>query len=435
MSKRALNIPFRRPSRPTLVKALKVTALVGVACFAFLGGLVVIPVISPAAGAQMADALRSIFGVRLVSDLESTSFQIQDMYNRTRYQVSGEKPNLSFASTPSDIEPTLPAVAMRTPLAVDTVSPSTQAIAGTTSPNKPLAQATVTLVPQPTTLPSVLIAKPYVDSGWQALGPIVGGRPVIARASLKPDPSRPYAQAAVVRIDLSEVDLHYVLGTNEPVSARGARLVPRTGYIPKSDQAPDRLLAAFNGGFKSVHGNYGVSIDGANIITPSYGLASFVIFSDGSIDLGSWGVDITNTNNIVAIRQNCPMLVDSGNINPSVNDGNRQEWGYTVKNLDTTWRSGIGITRDRRFLIYATGNSLTVQSLGEALRMAGAYNAMQLDINGFYTRFATFRPAAANSRHPVVAEKLLNEMSVAPNQFLDPYDRDFFYVTLLSNGG
>jgi hypothetical protein len=279
------------------------------------------------------------------------------------------------------------------------------------------------------------MAKPYVDGGWQPLGPIVGGRPVIARASVKPDSTRPYAQAAVVRIDLSQVDLHYVLGTNEPVSARGTQLVPRTGFIPAADQSPDRLLAAFNGGFKSIHGNYGVSIDGANIITPSYGLASLVIFNDGSIDLGSWGIDITNTDNIAAVRQNCPMLVDSGNINPSVNDGNRKEWGYTVKNLDTTWRSGIGITADKRFLIYATGNSLTVQSLGEALRMAGAFNAMQLDINGFYTRFATFRPAAANSRHPVAAEKLLNEMSVAANQFLEPYDRDFFYVTLLSNGG
>ena len=92
-----------------------------------------------------------------------------------------------------------------------------------------------------------------------------------------------------------------------------------------------------------------------------------------------------------------------------------------------------GITRDGRFLIYATGPSLTVQSLGDALRIAGAYNAMQLDINGFFTRFAIYHTAPPNSRHPVAADKLLNEMSVTPNQFLEPYDRDFFYVTLHRN--
>jgi hypothetical protein len=57
---------------------------------------------------------------------------------------------------------------------------------------------------------------------------------------------------------------------------------------------------------------------------------------------------------------------------------------------------------------------------------------MQTDINGFYTRFVTYRPAdnPKTAGHPLVADKLLDEMSGDPALFLHPYDRDFFYVTL-----
>lgn len=59
---------------------------------------------------------------------------------------------------------------------------------------------------------------------------------------------------------------------------------------------------------------------------------------------------------------------------------------------------------------------------------------MQIDINGFYTRFVTYSPAdnPKAAKYPVVANKLLNEMSGDPALFLHPYDRDFFYVTLKS---
>ena len=125
------------------------------------------------------------------------------------------------------------------------------------------------------------------------------------------------------------------------------------------------------------------------------------------------------------------LLVDEGQINPHVTDENRQEWGYTVKNLDTTWRSGLGISQDGRFLIYAAGNSLTVQTLANALQQGGAYYAMQLDINSFYTRFVTYQaaPDPKASGYPLVANKLLNQMSGDPALFLHPYNRDFFYIT------
>lgn len=409
-------------------KISKIAALSAAIIVLFVG-LVAVPVLSPAIGAQMADTLRSILGPQPVADLESISFQIQDIFNRVRYQTTGAHPQLSFSDTSLTAEPTYAQVATRAPRPTEVSTPEPQttgAVIPTSQPNS----STPTVMPAP----NVVSDGPYIDGGWQPFGAIVNGRNVMARGSVQPDPTRPYAQAALVRIDLSLVDLHFILGTIEPVAAKGTQPISRTGNIPNADQSPDRLLAAFNGGFKAIHGGYGVEVNGATIITPQNGIATLAIYRDGSIDLGAWGRDINPSANLAAIRQNCPLLIDGGEINPTVNDGSRKEWGYTVKNLDTTWRSGIGLTSDGRYLIYAVGPSLTVESLARALQMAGAYHAMQLDINGFYTRFAIYHPnpnaAAANGQRSVIADKLLNQMTIPANQYLTPYDRDFFYITL-----
>ena len=171
--------------------------------------------------------------------------------------------------------------------------------------------------------------------------------------------------------------------------------------------------------------------DGVTILPPRQGLATVAMYADGSIRLGAWGRDMTTTLDLIDYRQNCPLLVDAGQINPSVTSGSRQAWGYTVNNADTTWRSGLGLSRDGRFLIYAVGNSLTVEALARALQQGDADSAMQLDINGFYTRFVTYQ-VASNAQTPanaLVANKLLNQMTGDQLQFLKPYDRDFFYVT------
>jgi hypothetical protein len=277
-----------------------------------------------------------------------------------------------------------------------------------------------------------VVAAPSGVDNWQAFGPTAGSAPIMARGSVKPDPARPYAQAMLVRIDLSQVQLHLVAGTIEPKAAQGTPSFARPGDIPLGDQA--NLLAAFNGGFKAIHGSYGMLTNGITILPPLDNMATIAMYNDGHVSIGAWGRDITSTPDLIAYRQNCPLLIDQGQINSHVNDESRKEWGYTVKNLDTTWRSGLGISQDGRFLIYAVGNSLSVESLAQALQQAGAYYAMQMDINGFYTRFVTYQPASSSkvSNYPVIASKLLNQMSGDPAQFLHPYDRDFFYVTLKS---
>ncbi len=427
------------------VRALKITLVIFVLMFV---GLVGIPIVSPSAGAAIADGLRSIIGPEAVAAIESVSFQIQDVFNQARYQVSGGQAQVTWADPVADgSSNAAPPTSNKTAPA----RPSPSTVPQTTGNQPSLSASPQTRGNQPPpgndsmtaqSLPvlNVLNAPSPANLDWQLfVGPTgASNQPIMARASVKPDPTRPYAMAALVRIDLAQVRLNVVPGTMEPVAVKGVPAFPRPGMIPAADQASGNLLAAFNGGFKSVHGSYGMMIPGGvTILPPQDNLATLALYQDGSVRIGAWGRDITTTADLLAYRQNCPLLVDAGQINPHVNDENRKEWGYTIKNLDTTWRSGVGISQDGRFLIYAAGGSLTTESLARALQQGGAYYAMQLDINGFYTRFVTYQPSANPKADvlPVTARKLLNEMQGATNQFLAPYDRDFFYLMARPTAG
>jgi hypothetical protein len=107
--------------------------------------------------------------------------------------------------------------------------------------------------------------------------------------------------------------------------------------------------------------------------------------------MGAWEQDLNASPDMIAFRQNCPPLIDVGQINSGLTLENRKAWGYTG-NTDITWRTGLGITHDGRYLIYAVGNGTSAQTLAEAFAQAGAYDAMQLDINQFYAHFNTYYP-------------------------------------------
>jgi hypothetical protein len=249
-------------------------------------------------------------------------------------------------------------------------------------------------------------------------------QPVLERALVSPDPTRPYVETALVRIDLRLAQLHLVAGTQEPVSKVHT---PRPGAIPLADQRVGRLLAAFNGGFKAANGAFGMAVDRVTLLPPIDGLATLAFYRDGRTSLGAWGKDIKPAPDLVAYRQNCPLLLDGGLPTAFADTDDPALWGKTVKNKIATWRSGLGLSADGRYLIYTAGDGLTVPALAQALQSAGATRAMQLDINSWWTRFVTY--ALDDRSNHLVAQKLLQDMVGDQRQFLAPDSRDFFYVT------
>ncbi len=167
-------------------------------------------------------------------------------------------------------------------------------------------------------------------------------------------------------------------------------------------------------------------VNGITLLPPIDGMGTVAIYNDGSVQIGSWNQDLSLSPNVVAFRQNCPPLIDQGQLNPALGTDASRVWGFT-HNTDITWRTGLGLTQDRRFLIYAVGNGSDAQFLAEALQKAGAYWAMQLDINQYYAHFDTYTAAADGT---LTAQPLVDQMINNTRLYVTPSIRDFFYVTL-----
>ena len=281
----------------------------------------------------------------------------------------------------------------------------------------------------PTLTVHVVANSPQI--GWQAYGPSVNGAPAMARALILVDPKRSYAGVALVRMDLSKLQLHMMPGIIEPSHPSGiTKAIPNLGMIPPSDQP--FLAAAFNGGFKGIHGRYGMMVNDFTLLPPLPGLATVAIYGEGQVEIGTWGKEINASNDMIALRQNCPPLIENGQVNMALSLDNRRAWGYTG-NTDITWRTGLGITQDGHYLIYAVGNGTSAKTLADAFLQAGAYNAMQLDINQFYAHFYVYQPVndpAASQGFLMTGERLLDQMINNPHLYLTPNVRDFFYLTM-----
>ena len=381
--------------------------------------LVAVPAASPATGAETADFLRSIFGPEPVAQIESLSYWMRDAINRSLPSPHNGTPQVNWSSSAqvdlgrlANIPDPMPTILP------DAQLPQVQTVG--TPGLAPTAAVEQSQIP-PTS--DVVTAAPQI--GWQAY------EPLMARTILMVDPNRSYAGVALVRIDLSGLRLHIMAGFIEPAHPSGIdKVIPNLGMVSPQDQ--DKLVAAFNGGFKALHGHYGMMVDGITFLQPVDNIATVAVYQDGSVQMGAWGRDLLSSPDIVAFRQNCPPLIDAGQINPALSTDVRKSWGFT-NNSDITWRTGLGITQDRRYLIYAVGNGTTAQFLAEALQKAGAYMAMQLDINQYYAHFVTYSNTnnpPSSLGDPLTAEPLLDEMIDIRKLFLVPYPRDFFYLTL-----
>jgi len=371
--------------------------------------LAIVPTIYPGVGAETADVLRAIVGPQPVALLESASFKLQDRLNQFRSTIDGGKTQIAFSQ-------------LSTQLQSLGSNDSQNSLATPTSSNTTVVQAT------PTSIPSVVTDEPQI--GWQAYGLTANGVPAMARTMILLDPKRSYTGVALVRMDLSKLQLHMMPGTIEPSHPSGiTKAIPNLGMIPPSDQPV--LAAAFNGGFKGIHGHYGMMVNGFTLLPPLPGLATVAIYRDGHMEIGTWGKEINTSNDMIAFRQNCPPLIENGQINPALSLNNRMAWGYTG-NTDITWRTGIGITQDGRYLIYAVGNGTSAGTLADAFLQAGAYNAMQLDINQFYAHFYTYQPGnpETSGGFDFTGQRLLDQMINNPHLYLTPNVRDFFYLTI-----
>jgi hypothetical protein len=242
-------------------------------------------------------------------------------------------------------------------------------------------------------------------------------RPPVLVTTFRPDPNYPQMVAGVAWIDRTETTTWLYPGLQEPAVSMASR---GPMEVPSGRRA--QLVATFNSAFKLSDSGGGFASGGHTYAAMHDGMATIVRYRSGAIDIRAWTGGPSVPSNVVYARQNLPLILEGGRLNPNLSDG--PEWGATLGNAVRVWRSGLGIDAHGN-LIYAAAPIQTVGSLAEILRRAGAVRAMELDINTYWPSFITYRAPGATG-----AANLLPNMDRSPLRYLTQDDRDFFAVYL-----
>jgi hypothetical protein len=364
----------------------------------------------PWLGPALADGVRAVLGPKPIAWAEDVTYGIQDRFDSWRYKDAAPK---TFWDVPSG-----------TPLPAPPPPPALSASAVPVA----LASGAPVAAPAPSaaTFPPAAFSPPFEgvsspgDGTW-----IPMKEPGLAKAVVHPDPKRGFAAVAVVAMDLRRTTLHLVAGTSEPQGN-----VPqdrRPGLVPK-DAAPD-LIAAFNGGFKAMHGHYGMMLDGDTFVVPRDIACTVGLYRDGAIKIGTWRALKTDEAQMAGYRQTPPCLVEEGKINSALDAEYSKNWGATVSGETVIRRSAIGIDKAGTTLFYGFGEAVTAQALAHAMAAIGAENAAQLDVNYSYPRFLLYEPGDAGQA-PHVDSALIPGIKFSKGEYVtDAAPRDFFYVT------
>lgn len=250
--------------------------------------------------------------------------------------------------------------------------------------------------------------------------------PPFAQTWLRPDAKRPYARLHLVALDMRRLSLGMEAGYEEPKPKTGP---PGRGALTYDKRVRERVVATFNGAFKSVHGDYGMMVDGRILVPPKPAAASVVLRRDGWVGLGTWPDSANIPDQVVAFRQNLDPLVANGTPNPM----QRNEWGMKLAGGSVvTERSALCRTLDGN-LFYAWGNELTGDSLASGLVAAGCDYALHLDMNPGHAGLV-YTSIKGTTADGVSGELAVPEMSIHPREHAVWSDKDFFYLTQ-SEGG
>ena len=240
----------------------------------------------------------------------------------------------------------------------------------------------------PPPLPPILKKTMPGEGKWtEVKGPFLPGKKrepaLFAMTFVRPDKERLFARVYFVAWDPRRVELHMTAGTREPRSSTGFR---GSGIIPRERSVLRRLVGAFNGGFQSVHGDYGMMVDGKLAIPAKPWAATVARLADGSTAFGTWDgaaeYGVTPAW-IRSFRQNLTALVEGGKANP----WRRGSWGGKLGSAKTgggpefrVLRSGLCLHRSGH-VMYVQGEPVDGPMLGEAMHKVGCVYGMMLDIN------------------------------------------------------
>jgi hypothetical protein len=267
------------------------------------------------------------------------------------------------------------------------------------------------------------------DGTWTALPSRWQDEPPrMFKTSLHPDRKRPWTAVAVVALDLERINVHLLAGVYVPEATEpGARGVRRPALIPAEHQQD--LIAAFNGGFKTVHGRLGMHVDGITLIAPQPQGCTVVKLADGRVDIGTWEPRFAGSEGLVWWRQAPTCLVEHGAFGRGVLVDDNVNWGTSVHGGTFIRRSAVGIDEVGGVLYVGMGDAVSARLMAMAMKHAGAHHVAQLDVNWTLPKFLTYAPRGSDPER-LEPTPLYEGLQHTRNEYVrEPSPRDFFYVT------
>ncbi len=353
------------------------------------------------------DTLRAVpwIGAAPVAWLEDQALAVRDAYRRLTFFSGGASTSVVATADPG--------------------APVLDTTAGATDESQwpPPRVATIWKSPEPGEGEWVLPDVPWLR---RAVAPGDAPSPFY-QTFVRPDRERPYSKVLLLAMDMRQLELDMEAGTEDPEPLTGP---PGAGRIPRDPAVYRRVVAAFNGAFKTDHGHYGMMVHKRVLLPPVPGSATVVVLDDGRVGFGTWGAERkvggiigVADDDVVSFRQNLDPLIDRQQINPM----GRNLWGFTLPGKGAqTERSGLCVTTSGH-LVYAWGDDLSGTTLAQAMRAGGCDYAMHLDMNPYHTGFL-FTAIDELTGRKYKSQLLTSEMSIPTDRYIHYAPKDFFYV-------
>jgi hypothetical protein len=271
-------------------------------------------------------------------------------------------------------------------------------------------------------LPPADLTPPYQRSAQEGDGKWASleGSPFY-RTTLHPHPASRFIEVTLVAIDLGQVSLYHLPGTDD-VGDRKVSFEP--GLVPADER--DRLVGVFNGSFQPRHGHWGMKTSGVSIVPPRDRGCTVALYQDDAVRIGTWTRLSGTESSMRGYRQTPPCLLEGGALHPDLLAGRDRAWGGNAPGIVTRRRSALGIDASGRTLFYAVGVEASPRLLGEALKVAGASDGTELDINWNWTRFFVF---SKDEDGALRISFSLVEVDHGTSEYVGrASERDFFYL-------
>jgi len=361
------------------------------------------------AGPLVANSLRAVIGDDHVAKLEDFVYAVEDRVNRLTRK--NEKPQAHWQ--------------VPTPAAAPAVSAAPVA-PGATPRLPPFAPKDPGPAPKAWSAPG--------DGKWvPMLDPRRPGEPpYMLKTLLHPDAGRSWAEVFVVAIDLRRVRLYAVAGTREPAadSPEGEKY-ERAALIPSAHD--EELLGAFNGGFMTEHGGFGMKIDGVTLVKPKPNACTIAVYNDDAVRIAPWRDIAADEAKMRWFRQAPECMWAADKLHPGLQGGKGLKWGATLDGETVIRRSAIGINAARDILYVSITNHTSARVLADGMHHCGAVDVAQLDVNWSYPKFVTFEATDGGTERRAVA--LADGFEYSPDEYIRKKQRrDFFYLMRSDTG-